>query len=287
MATPHFRHQLHLHGSQLVAGQVRAWTGCATGGRQRVQKLLLLAGLLVGLGPGMALAQHGGGTLQKNRRGKITGVTVDNLPAYNNRFFRPGFYIAPNFSRFFIEQSSYYIASLPGGVAATSIISPGLGVGFIGDIRLGPPNTPLHLRFAPGVSFLTRQVEFQPRYYRVPDSIKTQEISSTQIEFPFLLKYQSDRRHNTRLYMVGGIKPSVTVGNRRSDPLRNMLRAVDSDLTLEYGVGVDLFYPYFKFAPELRFSYGLNNVLQPRGDFYTRNIQSLRTNTVTLYLNFE
>ena len=266
-------------------GKVR---GSGAGSGPRAARALLLAALLLAwLGPGAARAQQGGGTLQKSRKGKITGITVANLPAYNNRFFRPGFYIAPNFSRFFIEQSSAYVANLPGGVAATSIISPGLGVGFIGDIRLGPPRTPLHLRFAPGVTFLTRQVEFRPRNYPRPDSIKTQEISSTQIEFPFLLKYQSDRRRNTRLYMVGGIKPSVTVGNRRNNPERNQLRAVDSDLTLEYGVGLDLFYPYFKFAPELRFSYGLDNVLLPRNDLYTRSISSLRTNTVTLYLNFE
>ena len=246
-----------------------------------------MVAMLVFLLPGAAVAQHGGGKLEKNRKGKITGITVDNLPAYNNRFFRPGFYIAPNFSRFFIEQSSYYVSNLKDGVSANSIISPGLGVGFIGDIRLGDRHTPFHLRFAPGVTFLTRQVEFTARGNADPDSIKTQEISNTQIEFPFLLKYQSDRRHNTRLYMIAGIKPCVTVGNRRNVPDRNMLRAVDNDLTLEYGVGLDLFYPFFKFAPELRFSYGLGNVLQNRTDLYSRSIQSLRTNTVTLYLNFE
>ncbi|WP_262922895.1 hypothetical protein [Hymenobacter cellulosilyticus] len=43
----------------------------------------------------------------------------------------------------------------------------------------------------------------------------------------------------------------------------------------------------FKFAPELRFSHGLSNLLVPGKDVYSRSLQSMKSNTVTLYLNFE
>jgi hypothetical protein len=214
------------------------------------------------------------------KRGNIKSITVDNLADYDNKWFHPGFYIAPNFSSYSIEHSQTYVSSQ--AVTANPIISPGFSVGFVGDVRLA---NHFNLRFTPGVSFITRRVEFKP--LGTSDSIQTQEIGATQLEFPLLLKFRSDRRRNTRVYVVGGVKPSFNVGNRRKEPERNLLRAADSDIAIEYGVGLDLFYPLFKFAPELRFSHGLTNVLQPNTDVYSRSLQSMRAHTVTLYLTFE
>jgi hypothetical protein len=277
MATPHFRHQLGLHGPQIALRPT-------TFSPLRFGRNLLLLALVLALPLAAQAQRKRSDDIKRSRKGAVKSITVDNLPAYNNRFFRPGFYIAPSFSRFFIEQSLSYLQY--NDISANSIVSPSFGVGFIGDIRLGPPPTPFHLRFAPGVSFLTRRVEFRSTQ-AANDTIFTQEVGTTQLEFPLLLKYQSNRRRNTRLYFIGGLKPSTTVGTRLNDPLRNQLRTTKQDLTLEYGFGLDLFYPLFKFGPELRFSHGLRNLIQPRGDGYSQRLQSLKTNTVTLYLNFE
>jgi hypothetical protein len=274
MATPHVRHQLHLHGPQI-------------GGRSRWSVLALL-GLVLWAGPALAQRKRSD-AIDRSRKGHIKGITVENLSNYNQRFFRPGIYIAPSFSRFFIEQSDAYISAIQQGrgIAANSIISPGLAIGFIGDIRLGNVNTPFHLRFAPGLRFETRSIEFMGRGVGMPDTIRTQEVATTQLELPLLLKYQSNRRRNTRVYMIGGIKPSFAVTQRQNNQAINQLTINRTDILLEYGVGLDLFYPYFKFGPELRFSHGLRNILDPRSNTYSNSLQSLRTNTVTLYLNIE
>jgi hypothetical protein len=266
MATTYFWYQLHLHGAQL--------------------KRLALLGLLGLVVPTVAQAQRK--AVSKANRGKngtVKSITVKNLPAYDDRWFHPGMYISFSASRFIIEQSATYINNR--NVTANSIISPSLGVGFIGDARLGGSESPFILRFAPGVNFLTRKVEFRPNGYPSPDSIVTQEVTSTVIQFPLMVKYQSDRRRNSRMYMIAGINPILTASNRRSDPLRNQLRTLDSDLTLEYGVGLDLFYPLFKLAPELRFSHGLRNLLVNHNDVFSRSLQSISTNSVTLYLNIQ
>lgn len=266
MATLDLRYQLYLHGAQL--------------------KRLVLLGLLVLVLPTVALAQRKASSrATRSSKGVVKSVTVKNLPAYDSRWFHPGMYVGFTASRFIIEQSAAYVNNQ--NVTANSIISPSLGVGFIGDARLGGSASPFILRFAPGVSFLTRKVEFRPRGYPMPDSIVTQEVTSTVINFPLLLKYQSDRRRNSRVYMIAGLNPSLTASSRRSDPLRNQLRALDTDLTLEYGVGMDLFYPLFKLAPELRFSHGLRNLLVPHNDVFSRSLQSISTNTVTLYINIQ
>ena len=221
----------------------------------------------------------------RSKGGDLKGVTVANLSNYDGRWFHPGLYFAPGFSRFFLEQSATYIRKQ--NLTANSIISPDFGVGIIGDIRLGNPRSPFILRFAPGVNFRTRRVELGARNSSQPDTVYTQEISSTVVDFPVLLKYQSERRRNTRVYMLAGVKPSVSVTTRRTDLVRNQLIVNDNDITLEYGVGLDLFYPLFKFAPELRFSHGLRNLLIDRPNAYSQSLQSLRTNTVTLYLNIQ
>ncbi len=275
MATSHVRHQLHLHRPQIAAAS-------------QTRPLLPLALLILLAGPALAQRKRSD-TIDRNRKGHIKGVVVENLSNYNARFYRPGLTIAPNFSRFFIEQSAaYFQAAQQGrGISANAIISPGFGVGFVNDIRLGNPSTPFHLRFVPGLSFMTRRVEFKSVGAGQPDTIRTQEVSTTQLELPLLLKYQSNRRRNTRFYMIGGIKPSLAVTQRQNTPAINQLSITRNDVLLEYGFGLDLFYPYFKFGPELRFSHGLRNILSPRNNEYSNSLQSLRTNTVTLYLNIE
>jgi len=275
MATPHVRHQLHLYRPQIGASPL-----------SRLALPLLLFTLLAG--PALAQRKRSD-AIDRSRKGHIKGITVENLSNYNDRFYRPGLTIAPNFSRFFLEQSASYLqaAQQGRGISANAIISPGFGVGFINDIRLGNPGTPFHLRFVPGLSFLTRRVEFASVGAGMPDTIRNQEISTTQLELPLLLKYQSNRRRNTRFYMIGGIKPSFAVTQRQNTPAINQITVIKDDVMLEYGFGLDLFYPYFKFGPELRFSHGLRNILSPRDNQYSNSLQSLRTNTVTLYLNIE
>ncbi|TGE28870.1 type IX secretion/gliding motility protein PorT/SprT [Hymenobacter metallicola] len=267
MATPHFRYKLDLHGAKVAS--------------------LAVASLLLGLAPSTATAQKKSQTsASRGGRGQVKSITVNNLPGYDDKWFHPGFYIAPNFSRYKLEQSPAYIQAIQNGrgVSANALVSPGLSVGFIGDVRLADY---FNLRFTPGVSFMTRRIEFKPYGYQPADSIFTQEVGGTQIDLPLLVKFHSERRRNTRVYMIGGVRSSVNVGNRRKDPLRNRLQASSNDFAIEYGVGLDLFYPLFKFGPELRFSHGLNNLLQPNKDVYSTSLQSLKSNTVTLYLNFE
>ncbi|GAA4387516.1 hypothetical protein GCM10023186_33260 [Hymenobacter koreensis] len=238
--------------------------------------------LLLLLLPTAVLAQKGSATsANRGKNGRVKSVTVNNLPGYDTKWFHPGIYISVYGSRYRLEHSQAYVGS---GLAANALVSPGFGVGFIGDLRL---TDYLSLRFAPGVNPLyENQVEFL-KVGGSQDSVLNQEISTTQVTFPVLLKYKSDRRRNTRVYLIGGIKPSINIGQRKREPLRSIMEVNGSDFALEYGVGLDLFYPFFKFGPELRFSHGLPNLLKPGNDVYTRSFQRVRSNSVTLYLNIE
>jgi hypothetical protein len=102
-----------------------------------------------------------------------------------------------------------------------------------------------------------------------------------------LLKYRSERRGNIRMYMIGGVKPSWEASGKND--VQGVVDEVPirkGDVALEAGFGFDLYFPYFKFSPELRFSKGMRNMLGSEINAYSEGIRSLKTNTVTLYLLF-
>jgi len=101
-----------------------------------------------------------------------------------------------------------------------------------------------------------------------------------------LLKYKSLRRVNSRMYMVAGFTLGLETNVKRSRG-GGQLDTKSSDFSVDYGVGYEQFFEFFKFAPELRFSHGLGNVFRPSKNSAGVGISKLTTHTVTLYLNFE
>ncbi len=242
----------------------------------RPARLLAVAALLTAaaLLPGRAWAQREAATGHKN-------IITNNLPEYDTRWFHPGFYVAVNASRYLPEYTAATIAN--SGVRYLTKVRPGFGVGFISDIRF---HEHLTLRFVPGVGFYTREVTRQVSGGGRADT--TQQVGNTALELPLLLKFHGKRRGNARLYVVGGVKSSTDVGNKKKDRLPNQLRSNSSDISIEYGLGADLFYPIFKFGPELRISHGLRN-LNPTDakNEFNQALGHFSSHTITLYFNFE
>ena len=62
-----------------------------------------------------------------------------------------------------------------------------------------------------------------------------------------------------------------------------------SDVALEMGMGFDLYFKFFKFSPEIRFSHGLMNLYQEgySDERMTGAISSIKRKSITIYLNFQ
>ena len=56
---------------------------------------------------------------------------------------------------------------------------------------------------------------------------------------------------------------------------------------LDIGFGFDLYYPLFKFSPEIRFSRGITNMLANTTNMYGQHIKNITTNTITVYFLFQ
>ncbi|KAA5549532.1 PorT family protein [Adhaeribacter rhizoryzae] len=202
-----------------------------------------------------------------------------NLSNHDDKPMHYGFYLAGNTARFTLEHSDYYVDRLRDSMTVNPKFYPGFAIGFVLNRRI---TDFIDLRFLPGVSFYSRGVE-----YKTSSETVTQEMGATSIEFPLLFKFKSLRRSNVRMYLVGGAKAGVDIGNKKKANASNQLEVNTQDFAIEYGVGLDMFYPFFKFAPELRFSNGITNRYAAGVNPYSRSVQAVRSNTVTLYLNFE
>ena len=53
------------------------------------------------------------------------------------------------------------------------------------------------------------------------------------------------------------------------------------------GFGVDLYFEYFKFSPQVIFNYGLNNLLIQDGTAYTTLIDQVKARSFVVAITFE
>ena len=123
----------------------------------------------------------------------------------------------------------------------------------------------------------------------VPAGLRS--IKSTYLSIPIDLKVSAARFNNYRPYVVAGVAPTFDLTVKKGKELL----VKRSDLMFEVGMGLDLYYPFFKMIPELKFCFGLNNVLQTvRTDLsdasmlkYSNAIDGARNSMIVLTLYFE
>jgi hypothetical protein len=160
--------------------------------------------------------------------------------------------------------------------------SPGFVLGLIVNYRIGDF---FDFRVTPQVAFYEHKLLYQ---YINDTKTNEQLVETTVVEFPILLKYKSERRGNVRMYMIGGIKPGFEAsGKKNADNTVATLEVKNFSTNLDIGFGFDLYYPLFKFSPEIRFSRGMSNLLANKNNAFGQPLSSINTNTITVYFLFQ
>jgi Outer membrane protein beta-barrel domain len=124
------------------------------------------------------------------------------------------------------------------------------------------------------------------------DSIPHNQQDKAWFEIPVLLKYKSERRNNSRMFIFAGLKygfETNLVSKKNKIASVNNLVTRTSDISVEYGMGLELFREYFKVTPELHFSHGIKNMINPLGarDTFLNYVEKMRTNSVSLLIVFQ
>jgi len=168
-----------------------------------------------------------------------------------------------------------------------TVLHPGFNINVVSSLKL---TEHINLRFLPGISFGQRSV-----YYYQNDSLVStnQNIESSFLEFPVILKYKSVRVNNWRPYLIGGMNYRLDLAAKKEydDEKDIYLRLKRSDIYLETGIGVDFFLRYFKFSAEIKFSAGMRDMLvhTPSARFpeYVTSIDKLKSKMWILSFHFE
>ncbi len=173
--------------------------------------------------------------------------------------------------------------------ADIATLIPGFTVGIVTNLRLAEN---LDLRFLPGLSFGERRIVYNVPVYdaNIAGSTKEYNVRTTFLDFPLLLKYKSNRIINHRPYMIGGAALRVDISKSATEDLLQINKA---NFYLEAGMGWDLYLQFFRLSTELKYSFGIGNILSkelpefPQNQFYQMAFKSLNSHLLILSFHFE
>ncbi len=180
-------------------------------------------------------------------------------------------YVTPEGQQWFVETPSF---------------SPGINVQVLADLRL---HQYFNLRFSPGMSFNFSNVEMREYNSGVTHR---QSMKNVYILLPLDLKISGDRLHNSRPYVTTGIMGAFDVSKKSSD----YLQFTSTDVYLTVGLGCDFYLPFFKFNPEIKFCFGLSDILKhdrpdldddPEMFKITQSLKKVRSNMFMITFYFE
>ncbi|MBO7111254.1 MAG: PorT family protein [Bacteroidaceae bacterium] len=214
---------------------------------------------------------------------------IQNRPFLDDRVWHYGFLVGFNIQDLRLANNGTAYVNQNGGVeywyADVPEYTPGFSVGVLGELKA---NDWLSLRVIPTMHFGDKKVVFKEQR---SGKFTEQYVKSTYLSVPLDLKISAARFNNYRPYVVTGLAPNVDLTVKKGKELL----VKRTDVMFEIGMGLDLYYPYFKMIPELKFCFGLNNVLDTnRKDLkdasllrYSDALDKAQNSMIVLTLYFE
>ncbi len=199
-----------------------------------------------------------------------------NLPKYDKQWYHFGFTLGLMNTNLKIDyQQNLSVKN------ASAISSPGFNVGIICDLKLFQN---LSVRLIPSLTFTQRDISFTTT--KNIEIIKS--VENSNLDIPILFKYRSMRYKNIRPFFLLGPRFTYDMASKKEVEDINLFKLDEVDYGLEFGFGIDIYLPYFKLAPEIKYFYGFNNVLQNNNlEIITSNLEALYSRTILFSLTFE
>lgn len=205
-----------------------------------------------------------------------------------------GFSVGMNFQNLAITNNGYITDDGEEWYADIPSHSPGFSVNVLADFRIAEH---FNLRVSPGLYFGNKVVRYlnhrgneawvEQSHYK-----QSQNVKSTYIVVPIDLKMSAKRYHNMRPYFTGGVMYAHDLAKDRSE----QLKLKNADLMLTVGMGCDFYMPFFKLCPEVKFCFGLKNLLDrnrpdlednPEVMRFTQSVNKVTSNMVVVTFFFE
>lgn len=217
-----------------------------------------------------------------------------NRSGNDDQQFSYGFFLAGHTSSLRIKYADAFMDPNAEEIINVHSIMPsyssGFDLGFLLTTRL---HDQVNVLLTPKVGFYEYRTEvafFENQ--TEPESLSVNRTTflteETLVELPILFKYKSQRFNNTRMYFIAGVNPQIRT-KKQDEADEDDVVLTGKDVALEMGMGFDLYFKYFKFSPEIRFSHGLTNLYRPEATD-TRiadAISEVRRKSITIYFNFQ
>lgn len=230
----------------------------------------------------------------------LTAAAQDNDKILNRQYadmkrLHFGFSVGMHFQDLNITNNGYVSEDGQSWFAEVPSHSPGFCVNVLADLRLSEN---LNLRLSPGMYFGNKVIKYSNALYNPEVDLEPgmdqqrQNMKATYIVVPLDLKYSARRYHNVRPYVVGGVMGVFDLSKDRPEQLN--VKHVDAMLTV--GLGCNIYLPFFKLCPELKFCFGLRNLLEKkRPDLednpsmmrFTHSVDKIQNNMVVLTFYIE
>lgn len=204
-----------------------------------------------------------------------------NNPIYDNQSYHFGFTIGLSQNKFQIEYSDFFLHQ-ESFEQVLSKYTSGFNVGIIMDFRI---SNRANIRLTPSFNFTDQKI-----YYLNNNIESLQPNGNTGVsnfEIPIYLKYRSDRINNGRSYLLLGSSFIIDMSSIEKLSQTTNIKFSKFNYSIDIGFGVDIYFAYFKFSPEIKYCYGLKNILINQDNIYSEALQRLSTRAILISLTFE
>ena len=206
------------------------------------------------------------------------------MPKYDNKAIHFGFCLGIFVNDFQVRPIEDLL-TVPGYYGIRSRTEPGYKIGIVTNLRLSDH---WDLRYIPSFATCVRYLEFDVNHPITGERlIVERDIQSSYIENPFELKFKSDRINNYRWYLLGGVKHSLDLASKKNVEDDNIFKIENNDVAVEFGVGLDFYFEFFKFSPQIKTSFGVTNLLVQDGTYFVEGIDGLYSRSILINFTFE
>ena len=203
-----------------------------------------------------------------------------NNPNYDMQTYHFGFILGYSQQKLNIRYSEF-MNNYNDYLQILSDYEPGFNVGIIMDFKI---KNNFNIRVTPSFNFTDQKIYYNRLNYSVS---QPQNSGLSNFELPIYLKYRSDRVNNGRLYVLLGPKLSIDMSSFEKLSDNENLEFKSQNYSLDIGFGIDIYFKYFKFAPEIKYSYGITNILEKQHNEYDNYLNSLSSRSILISLTFE
>jgi len=204
-----------------------------------------------------------------------------NKTDYDNKRLYFGILFGYNETNFRIEHHQEFV-NHDSILAVISPRGPGFNLGVVMNYRLSKH---FDLRATPGIAFSIRKIQ----YSEISNNQRDIEIESVLVQQPVWLKFKSERYKELRFYVLAGLRVDYDLAsNSKKRKAVDILKLNALDVSADYGIGIQLFFPNFILAPEICISQGIPNLHSPTQNLqYSNVLNKLFSRSITFRFHVE